>query len=135
MSVIKELLLNIVVMIIVLICILLLPIILPLVALHNKREKRKLRQLADQFVCLECGSIIGAESLRLADDRWSEIVKKIMSDNDSEIRLRLARTLDAVCPHCGCIYIYRQAENTFVICSEVPDWKEHAESKASANEL
>ncbi|MEQ8634777.1 hypothetical protein [Gimesia maris] len=42
-----------------------------------KSERR--RQLASRFVCLECGEVLGVEAIRLADERWEEIVKAIIS--------------------------------------------------------
>ncbi|QDV50906.1 hypothetical protein [Gimesia fumaroli] len=120
---------------IVLIFILLLPIIVPVSLIQAQREKRQMRKLADQFVCLECVEVIGVEALRLADERWSEIVKKIIDENDSGTRLRLVRSMDAICPHCGCVYLYHKADQTFVVRSEDQAWKKYEESMVSAKEL
>lgn len=109
--------------IIVLIFILLLPILVPFSLLKNQLEKRKRGQLASRFVCLECGSMIGVEAIRLADERWSEIVKIIMSKSDPGIRLRLVRTVDAICQHCCCQYRYRETEQTFVVREVSPEWE------------
>ncbi|WP_339727830.1 hypothetical protein [uncultured Gimesia sp.] len=108
---------------IVLIFILLLPIIVTVSLIQAQRKKRKMRKLADQFVCLKCGEVIGAEALGLADERWSEIVMKIISESAPGTRLRLVRAMDAICPHCGCIYLYRAAEQTFVVRSNIPEWQ------------
>ncbi|HAH46255.1 hypothetical protein [Gimesia sp.] len=109
--------------IIVLIFILLLPILVPFSLLKNQLEKRKRGQLASRFVCLECGNMIGVEAIRLADERWSEIVKIIMSKSDPGIRLRLVRTVDAICPHCCCQYRFRETEQTFVVREVSPEWE------------
>ena len=86
-----------------------------------KSERR--RQLASRFVCLECGEVLGVEAIRLADERWEEIVKAIISYNETGTRLRLVRTVDAICPHCGCLYLYHQAERTFVVREVSPEWE------------
>jgi predicted RNA-binding Zn-ribbon protein involved in translation (DUF1610 family) len=103
--------------------ILLLPIILPVSLLQSQREKRRMRNLASRFVCLECGEVLGVEAIRLADERWDEIVKAIISRNEPGTRLRLVRTVDAICPHCGCLYLYRKAERTFVVREVSPVWE------------
>ncbi|WP_232093296.1 hypothetical protein, partial [Gimesia panareensis] len=101
--------------------------------LKDQVEKRRRRQLASRFVCEQCGEVIGAEAIRLADERWSKIVEKIRSENDSEIRLRLVRTVDAICPHCGCQYCYREEEQTFVVQEVSPEW-ERLEQRQDAEE-
>lgn len=105
------------------IVILLLPIILPVSLLQSQREKRRMRNLASRFVCLECGEVLGVEAIRLADERWDEIVKAIISRNEPGTRLRLVRTVDAICPHCGCQYLYRKVERTFVVREVSPVWE------------
>lgn len=109
--------------ILVLVFILLLPILVPYFLLKNQVEKRRRRQLASRFVCEQCGEVIGVEAIRLADERWSKIVEKIRSEIDSEIRLRLARTVDAICPHCGCQYCYREEGQTFIVQEVSPEWE------------
>jgi len=111
--------------------ILLLPIILPVSLLQSQREKRRMRNLASRFVCLECGEVLGVEAIRLADERWDEIVKAIISRNEPGTRLRLVRTVDAICPHCGCQYLYRKVERTFVVREVSPVW-ERLEPKLDA---
>ncbi len=109
--------------IIVLVFILLLPILVPYSLLKDRVEKRRRRQLASRFVCLECGEILGVEAIQLADERWDEIVKAIIAKSEPGTRLRLVRTVDAICPHCGCLYLYHQAERTFVVRKESPEWE------------
>lgn len=103
--------------------ILLIPISLPVSLLQSQREKRKMSQLAGRFVCVECGEVLGVEAIPLADERWEEIVKAIISRNEPGTRLRLVCTVDAICPHCGCLYLYRKAERTFVLREESPVWE------------
>lgn len=110
--------------ILVLFFILLLPILMPYSLLKDRVEKRRRRQLASRFVCVECGEVLGVEAIRLADERWDEIVKAIISRNEPGTRLRLVRTVDAICPHCGCQYLYRKVERTFVVREVSPVWEQ-----------
>ncbi|QDT21056.1 hypothetical protein [Gimesia chilikensis] len=114
--------------ILVLFFILLLPILVPYSLLMDRVEKRRRRQLASRFVCEQCGKVLGVEALQLADERWDEIVKEIIAKSEPGTRLRLVRTVDAICPHCGCQYLYRKAERTFVVREVSPEW-ERLESK------
>ncbi|EDL59005.1 hypothetical protein [Gimesia maris] len=82
-----------------------------------------MRKLAGRFVCVECGEVLGVEAIQLADERWDEIVKAIIAKSEPGTRLRLVRTVDAICPHCGCQYLYRKAERTFEVREESPDWE------------
>ena len=103
--------------------ILLLPILAPYSLLKDRLEKRRRRQLASRFVCEQCGEVLGVDAIRLADERWDEIVKEIIAKSEPGTRLRLVRTVDAICPHCGCLYLYRKAEGTFVVREESPEWE------------
>ncbi|MEQ8854048.1 hypothetical protein [Gimesia sp.] len=78
-----------------------------------------MRQLASRFVCLECGEVLGVEAIRLANERWDEIVKAIIAKSEPGTRLRLVRTVEALCPHCGCQYLYHKMEQTFLKRSEI----------------
>ena len=109
--------------ILVLFFILLLPILVPYSLLMDRVEKRRRRQLASRFVCEQCGKVLGVEALQLADEHWDEIVKSIIAKSEPGTRLRLVRTVEAICPHCGCLYLYRKAEGTFVVREESPEWE------------
>ncbi|MBN70069.1 MAG: hypothetical protein CME32_12425 [Gimesia sp.] len=109
--------------IIVLVVILLLPILVPYSLLKDRVEKRRRRQLASRFVCEQCGEVLGVEALQLADEHWDEIVKAIIAKSEPGTRLRLVRTVEAICPHCGCLYLYRKAEGTFVVREVSPVWE------------
>ncbi|QDU03210.1 hypothetical protein V6x_29220 [Gimesia chilikensis] len=109
--------------ILVLFFILLLPILVPYSLLMDRVEKRRRRQLASRFVCEQCGEVLGVEAIRLADEHWDEIVKAIIAKSEPGTRLRLVRTVAAICPHCGCQYLYRNAERTFVVREVSPEWE------------
>ena len=110
----KALLINLAVLLGIAICMLLLPVILPLTVLGQKRYQKRLRGLAEGFPCVECGQNIGVEALQLGDDRWDEMLaeRRRLYPN---IKFRLVRDLQALCPHCGCEYRYQEAEATFIV--------------------
>ncbi|KAA0139020.1 hypothetical protein FYZ48_10190 [Gimesia chilikensis] len=105
--------------ILVLFFILLLPILVPYSLLMDRVEKRRLRQLASRFVCEQCGEVLGVEAIRLADERWDEMELQMMRIEEPVARVVRSRLLDAICPHCGCQYLYHKMEQTFMKRSEV----------------
>lgn len=112
--------------ILVLFFILLFPILVPYSLLKDRVEKRRRRQLASRFVCLECGEVLGVEAIRLADERWDEMELQMMRKEEPVMRIEepvdrvvRSRLLDAICPHCGCQYLYHKMEQTFLKRSEV----------------
>lgn len=115
----KALLINLAVLLGIAICMLLLPVILPLTVLGQKRYQKRLRGLAEGFPCVECGQNIGVEALQLADDRWDEMELQMMRIEEPVARVVRSRLLDAICPHCGCLYLYHKMEQTFLKRSEI----------------
>ncbi|QDT84508.1 hypothetical protein MalM14_21680 [Gimesia chilikensis] len=105
--------------ILVLFFILLLPILVPYSLLMDRVEKRKRRQLASRFICEQCGEVLGVEAIRLADERWDEMELQMMRIEEPVARVVRSRLLDAICPHCGCQYLYHKMEQTFLKRSEI----------------
>jgi predicted RNA-binding Zn-ribbon protein involved in translation (DUF1610 family) len=105
--------------IIVLVVILLLPILVPYSLLMDWVEKRRRMQLASRFVCEQCGEVLGVEAIRLADERWDEMELQMMRIEEPVARVVRSRLLDAICPHCGCQYLYHKMEQTFLKRSEI----------------
>ena len=128
----KELLLKLLLLIMLPFLILLLLVSLPFTAIQLKREKHKLGKLAGEFVCLECGEIMGMEAIRLADERWANVVKQKMAEKTYKLGMRMVRSVDAVCPHCGCIYLYREEDQSFVVRSEQSGGKEYQASNGES---
>ncbi|MBN70070.1 MAG: hypothetical protein CME32_12430 [Gimesia sp.] len=110
----KALLINLAVLLGIAICMLLLPVILPLTVLGQKRYQKRLRGLAEKYVCVECGELLGTEAIQLADERWEEMSEE-RRRRSPNIKFRLVRNLQAICPHCGCEYRYQEAEATFIV--------------------
>lgn len=61
---------------------------------------RRLRRAARGFACPECGATLGDQALDLAEAlarrRWDEL-----RERHPDVRFRLERLADAVCPRCG----------------------------------
>lgn len=110
----KELALLIVSLIFLVTFVLLMLVVLPLVAIQLKLEQRKLRLLAERFVCVRCGGTIGGEAIQLADERWEEMSEE-RRRLYPKIKFRLVRNLQALCPHCSCEYCYQEAEDKFIV--------------------
>jgi hypothetical protein len=93
------------------------PIIIPVSCVLHLIRKRKLHRLAHITACQTCGKTLGLEALRLADAEWSAHVAELHKQNP-HIRLRLLRTLHAICPHCKTRYTYFGTQNEFRIETE-----------------
>jgi len=90
-----------------------LPVIIPVVALLDRAYRRRMRAAACAFTCLSCGSILGLESIRLADAAWSEHLRGLQAKYPWT-RFRLVRRVHAICPACGARYTFLERERTFV---------------------
>ena len=79
--------------------------------------RRRLRKAAEGFLCVQCGKVLGAAALKLADEVWAahwlELQRKYPG-----ARLRMVRTIHAVCPACGTQYEFLERERTFVVNAE-----------------
>src|SRR5687767_3806646 len=56
--------------------VLLLPVILPVALLFDAAFRHRLRTAAGSFRCTACGTVLGLESLRLADAAWAENMRQ-----------------------------------------------------------
>ena len=95
--------------------ILAIPALVPVAIAAELLRKRRLRKSVITFHCLQCGSILGAQSIHLANKKWASILTAILNSHPDDVRLRIVRDLDAICPDCGCPYVYRDQERTFVV--------------------
>lgn len=89
----------------------LLPLLLPVAAVHLRISNRRLLKLVREFVCVACGARLGAESVRLASERWNATVAELHAKSPG-IKFRLVRDIDAVCPSCGQEYTYRDKDKS-----------------------
>lgn len=96
---------------------LLLPVLLPFAALLNFLENRRLKHTAQQFHCVQCGKILGRESLRRADNTWQKQMREFRVKHPG-VRYRIVRKLHAICAFCDAEYTYFNAERTFKLITE-----------------
>ena len=97
----------------VVVIILLSPVLIPVALLLQALSEQTKRGVARKFVCLKCGAVLGTESLRLADVAWNEYVSRLLREKPG-MRLRLCRTLHAICSQCEQEYHYLEKDKTFV---------------------
>ena len=88
-----------------------LPLALPWAMIGVRRSQLRLQRLVDEFPCIVCGGLLGAEALLIANGRWAQEVEKRRAASPDWIIMRMIRHVHAVCPHCGCEYTYRDREN------------------------
>lgn len=88
--------------------ILLLPVLIPVGLVQHHFRMRRMRKVIWSFTCVSCGAKLGEKSMRLADERWSVIMSDMEARHPNE-RFRVVRDLNAICPQCGCEYVYRDA--------------------------
>jgi hypothetical protein len=94
-----------------------LPVILPVVAVLHALEHRRMHAAARKFACLSCGSYLGGEAIRLADEAWRQSFADAQANNPGlrfRRKPRIVRHLHAICPHCGARYEFARPEKTFI---------------------
>ncbi len=100
-----------------------LPVALPVVLVLATLDGRRMRATARKFVCLSCGSCLGAEATQLADKAWERRLSERLANNHG-VRLhilrerRIVRPFCAICPHCGARYGYVERDRTFVLIGD-----------------
>ena len=75
------------------------PLTLCVMFVHARRLRRAVRT----FACVDCGQVLGLDSLELAGKEWSR--------HDPGILVHYRgpeRTLDAICPNCGTRYSFEE---------------------------
>jgi hypothetical protein len=91
------------------------PVLLPIALFLHSRDQKRMHVLAEIFACLSCGRILGADSLRLADEVWAVHLAELARDYEGTgIRYRVVRNFDAICPHCGTYHKFMPKDRTFV---------------------
>jgi hypothetical protein len=72
---------------------------------------RRLHAASSKFVC-GCGSVLGKESVRLADEVWHSHVQDLHRKHPG-VKFRLCRTVHAICVNCGKTYRFLEKDRTF----------------------
>jgi hypothetical protein len=95
-----------------------LPVILPVIAILQALYYWRMRAAAGKFTCLSCGSYLGSEAIRLADEAWTQFLSGKGANNPGVRFLRrkprTVRHLRAICPLCGARYDFAERERTFI---------------------
>jgi hypothetical protein len=92
------------------------PVLIPIALLLHSRDQKRMRSLVETFACLSCGRILGADALRLADERWAKHLNDLARHYEGAgIRYRVVRNFDAICPHCGAYHAFIPKQRTFVL--------------------
>jgi RNase P subunit RPR2 len=92
----------------------LLPAIIPAAIMLAALQKHRLRKAAKSFVCVNCGRVLGTGALARADEAWSEHMRELMRQHPG-VRLRMLRTVHAICLGCDTCYRFREKERTFFV--------------------
>jgi hypothetical protein len=90
------------------------PLYIPIVGYLVRRDEKRKLALAERFPCSQCRRVLGAEALRLADERWARHMTELHRRSPEGVRFRVVRTLDAICPDCGAQYQFLPKTLTFV---------------------
>src|SRR5688572_1643370 len=92
----------------------LLPIMLPVAIIQNQMRSRRILKLACDLDCASCGTRLGTEAIQLGAQRWAAIVAGRHAMYPG-MKLRLVCDVDAVCPHCGREYLYRDVDRALIL--------------------
>ena len=99
--------------------ILLVPVLLPYGVVSNAIFKRRLKRAADRSKCPTCGTDLGEQALKLADEHWREHVSCLHRQNPG-VRFRLVRLVHAVCVSCGASLRFVEQTQLFEITKPIP---------------
>ena len=73
----------------------------------------RMRKAAKIFRCEKCGQVLGLDGLALGEEVWSAELRDIISNSPPDERLRVVRSVHAVCPKCGERYFWRERDQSF----------------------
>lgn len=85
--------------------VLLSPVLVPIGVAMGALDRRRLKAAVRDFVCLNCGSVLGTISLELAEDAQRSETRELLR-RWSGGRLRIVKTYSAICPSCGARYAF-----------------------------
>jgi hypothetical protein len=93
--------------------VLLAPILIPISIVLWSSDDRQKRKVADRFPCNNCSHLLGSPAIDLADIKQSEFIDRLQLEHPN-MKLQLpARTVHAVCTHCGSEFTYLAKAKTF----------------------
>jgi hypothetical protein len=88
------------------------PVAVPIGIVSWIWDHRRMRAVAERTQCERCGATLGAASLHRADTEWTERVAAQLEARPG-IRLRMLRSLWAICTACGAEYDYDFSSRIF----------------------
>ena len=89
----------------VLIILIALPVAIPVAIVSWMLDRRRMQAVAQRTHCERCGATLGDASLHRADTEWAKRVAALL-DAQPGMRLRMVRSLWAICAACGAEYDY-----------------------------
>lgn len=102
-----------------------LPLIIPAAAILHWLHQRRLHTAARRFACASCGTILGDEAIRLADEAWFRHRAGMTEKEPGTVfrrgALRIVRHVDAICPRCGARYKFVERGEIFAALDQ--DWQ------------
>jgi hypothetical protein len=99
--------------------VLLLPVLLPYGFISNALFRRRLKRAAERSKCPTCGSNLGDEALKLADEHWREYVSCLHRQHPG-VRFRLVRLVHAICVSCGASLRFVEETQLFETTKPIP---------------
>jgi hypothetical protein len=97
------------------------PVAIPIGIVSWMWDGRRMRAAAERTRCERCGATLGASSLHRADTEWAKQVAALL-DARPGMRLRLVRSLWAVCTACDAEYDYDFRSRIFHCVAGSDNW-------------
>jgi hypothetical protein len=98
--------------VIAIILVLLIPLAIPSLFVVGFILERRRSRDAEKTLCMNCGKLLGAESLKRSNEFWREHVRRLRLAHPGS-KLRLVRTNWAICTNCNSAYTYRERTRSF----------------------
>jgi hypothetical protein len=89
------------------------PILIPIALIGSYFADRRKCRVAGNTPCVNCGRVLGIESLELSDRRAADYGAEQQRLHPG-VKFRLVRTVFAICKSCGAEYGYRDGAFTLI---------------------
>ena len=110
--------------------VLLLPVLIPYGVISNVLFRRRLKRAVERSQCPTCGSGLGEQALKLADEQWREYVSCLRRQNPG-VRFRLVRLVHAICASCGASLQFVEHTRLFETTKPIPQLVEDSHEHRS----
>lgn len=95
--------------------VLLLPVLVPFALVSDFVGRRRMRSVILASKCPACGAQLNLDALALGEARWKEVAREIWASHSPDTRLRIVRSIHAVCCACGVELTYREASHDLAV--------------------